>query len=81
MASITIRDIPDELFEQLREIAKEDRRSLNAEVIEVIENAVQQRALKTQRLRALAEIARIRTSQPPSSEEETLTILREGRRQ
>lgn len=80
MASITIRDIPDDLFERFKDISREDRRSINAEVIEIIDQAVRQRDLRAQRLRALEELAKIRESQPPSSEDDTLKILREGRR-
>ena len=79
MASITIRDIPDELFERFKEIAKEDRRSVNAEVIEILDQTVQYRNLRAQRLRALDELAMIRASQPPSKEEDTLAMLREDR--
>ena len=46
MPSITIRDIPDELFERVKELAKEDRRSINAEVIDVLDKAVQHRNLR-----------------------------------
>lgn len=79
MASITIRDIPDELLSRVKQMAMEDRRSINAEVIEVLDKAVQQHHLKAQRLGALEEIARIRKSQPLSHEGDTLAILREGR--
>ncbi|HOS42297.1 MAG TPA: Arc family DNA-binding protein [Armatimonadota bacterium] len=80
MASITIRDIPDELFERFKELAREQRRSINAEVIAVMEQAVRHLDLREQRLRALEEIARIRESQQPTKEADTLKILREGRR-
>jgi len=79
MASFTIRNIPDNLYLQLQEMAREDRRSINAEVIDMLEKAVQMRDLKKQRLSALEEIDRIRASQPDSSEQDTLEILREGR--
>ena len=79
MASITIRDIPDDLLERFKEIAKEDQRSINAEVIEILDQTVQHRNLKAQRLRALEDLARIRASQPPSKEEATLAMLREDR--
>lgn len=37
MANLTIRDIPDDVLEKLRIIAKTDRRSLNGEMLHVIE--------------------------------------------
>ena len=40
MASVTIKNIPDELYEQLKLIAKANRRSINQEVIFMIEQAM-----------------------------------------
>lgn len=39
MATLTIRNIPDDLYEKLKETAKTNRRSLNSEVIYIIERA------------------------------------------
>lgn len=80
MASITIRDIPDDLFDRFKNLAREERRSINAEVIAVMEQAVRHLDLREQRLRALDEIAKIRESQQSTTEADTLKILREGRR-
>ena len=41
MATVTIKNIPDELYEQLKIIAKANRRSINQEVIFIIEQAMQ----------------------------------------
>jgi len=79
MASLTIRDIPEDLFERFKEVAKEERRSLNAEAIEALDRLVQHRSLRMQRKRALEELDRIRESQPPTTEAETLKMLREDR--
>ncbi len=40
MASITIKDIPPELHQQLKERAERHRRSLNAEVIACLESVL-----------------------------------------
>ena len=40
MATVTIKNIPDELYEQLKIIAKANRRSINQEVIFIIEQAM-----------------------------------------
>ena len=40
MPTITIRDVPDELLERLKQRAKEDRRSLTQEVIHLVELAL-----------------------------------------
>jgi len=60
MPSLTIRDIPEELLEQLRASAKRERRSLNSEVL--------------RRLEAPNEIWRRRTS--PEEYERRLAKLR-----
>ena len=75
MATITIRDIPDDLFARVKTIARDDQCSVNAEVLAFIAQAVQHRDIRSQRLSALEELARIRTSQPPSNEADTLEIL------
>jgi plasmid stability protein len=40
MSSVTIKNIPDELMARLRQQAAEDRRSLNKEVIHLVEAAL-----------------------------------------
>lgn len=37
MANLTVRDIPDDVLEKLRILSKTDRRSLNSEMLHVIE--------------------------------------------
>lgn len=44
MATMTIKNIPDELYEQLKRRAAANRRSINNEVIVLIERAVQYQA-------------------------------------
>lgn len=41
MATVTIKNIPDELYEQLKIMAKANRRSINNEVIVIIEQAIE----------------------------------------
>ncbi len=41
MATMTIKNIPDELYEELKQRAAVNRRSVNSEVIVLIERAVQ----------------------------------------
>jgi plasmid stability protein len=40
MANITIKDVPDELYEKLKELADDHRRSINQEVITCLERYV-----------------------------------------
>jgi hypothetical protein len=44
MASILIKDIPPELHERLRQAALRDHRSLNKEVVALLEEALKPRA-------------------------------------
>ncbi len=43
MPTITIKNIPSDLYERLKQSAAENRRSINSEVIVCIERAVQSR--------------------------------------
>jgi plasmid stability protein len=45
MASITIKNIPDPLLARLRALAEDDDRSLNKEMIHLLEEAVQRRQM------------------------------------
>lgn len=40
MATLQVRNVPDDLFRRLQELAAAERRSLNAEVIVLLESAV-----------------------------------------
>jgi antitoxin FitA len=39
MATLTIRNVPDDLYQRLKELAKRNRRSLNQEVVVQLETA------------------------------------------
>ncbi len=41
MATLTIKNIPDELYRQLKKTAEQHRRSLNSEVIVCLERSLQ----------------------------------------
>ncbi|MFP4385464.1 MAG: FitA-like ribbon-helix-helix domain-containing protein [Spirochaetia bacterium] len=41
MANITIRNIPDEIFEQIKKLASVEKRSLNNELLLIIEKGTQ----------------------------------------
>ncbi len=43
MASITVKNIPSELLEQLRSLAKQERRSLTQQAITLIEDGLRRR--------------------------------------
>ena len=81
MKTYTIRDIPEELFERFKSLAQRERRSINAEIIEVMDRAVQQDALQQQRQDTLRRIAELRHTLPAETREgkDSLTLLREDR--
>jgi plasmid stability protein len=81
MKTYTIRDIPEELFERFKHLAQRERRSINAEIIEVMDRAVEQDALRQQRQETLRQIAELRHALPPDTREgkDSLTLLREDR--
>ena len=43
MASITVRDLPDSLMERIRMLSKRHRRSINSELLLLIEQALEQK--------------------------------------
>jgi len=49
MASLTLKGLPDELLDKLREIADEERRSLTQEAILMLEESVRVRTERKQR--------------------------------
>jgi len=45
MPTITVKNIPDELYERLKQLAKANRRSINSEIIVCIERSVRSQSL------------------------------------
>ena len=43
MATITIKNIPEDIYEKIKMQAKANRRSVNSEIISIFEHAVQKR--------------------------------------
>lgn len=42
MANISLRDVPDELYRQLKEMAERERRSVNQQILVLLERSVRQ---------------------------------------
>ena len=61
MATLTIRNLPDEVRDALRRQAAEHRRSMEAEAREVLQAAVARKPKEAERLRA---VARLRAMKP-----------------
>ena len=46
MITITVKNIPEEIYEKIKVQAKANRRSVNSEIISIFEDAVQRRTPK-----------------------------------
>ena len=75
MANITIKNIPDDLYEELKDVAAANRRSINSEVIHLIEQAVIGRQVDPEAFIARARLLRERTAGYRLTDE----LLREAR--
>ena len=80
MANLTVKNIPDELYERLKSVAQINRRSLNSEIIVCIENAVGSRKIDITETLARARRIRQFTADHPISEEEFNLAKAEGRK-
>ena len=60
MPSLTIRNIPEPLMDDLRRIAKQERRSVNAQAIHCLEDSAQRRRDLKRRARVVEQIQKTR---------------------
>ena len=79
MATVTVKNIPDELYERLRTVAEINRRSINSEIIVCIENAVTSRRINLDEVLENARRLRQLTSSHRISDEEFNQAKAEGR--
>ncbi len=79
MPSLTIKSIPDDLLNRLRDSAEEHRRSLNSEVLHRLERSVGSSSIDPEAF--LTRVRRIqdRTNLPPLTDELLERSRREGR--
>lgn len=80
MATLYVRNFPEELYERLKAVAAERRRSVSAEVVVLVEQALESEQAVSRRLEALERIGerRRRFKMPPGAQD-TLSMLREDR--
>lgn len=79
MATVTVKNIPDELYERLKTVAKINRRSINSEIIVCIENAVTSRRIDPDEVLENARRLRQLTADHRISDEEFNQAKAEGR--
>ena len=79
MATVTVKNIPDELYERLRSVAEINRRSINSEIIMCIENNVISRRIDLEEVLENARQLRRLTARHPISDEEFNQAKAEGR--
>ncbi|MBO6793615.1 MAG: Arc family DNA-binding protein [Balneolaceae bacterium] len=78
MANITIKNIPDEVYEKLKDRAKRNRRSINNEVIHLIESQFRANQVNAEEIRYEAEKFRQKIKRSLTTEEIEAAI-NEGR--
>jgi plasmid stability protein len=78
MADVTIKDLPSELHERLKENAKRHRRSLNAEVITLLEGAVEPRRINVDEILTAARAVRSEVKRE-LSDHDIARMKRQGR--
>lgn len=79
MASLTIKGIPDDLLEELRRSAERHRRSLNSEVLRLLEQSVGPSVVDPESF--LTRLSRLqdRTTVPPLTDDFLEEAIGEGR--
>ena len=79
MTTFTVKNIPTELYNRLKQSAELNRRSINSEIIVCIEKAVSSRRMDTEDLLARARVLREKTKGYRVTEDEISQAKNEGR--
>ena len=79
MATVTVKNIPNELYERLKSVAEINRRSINSEIIMCIENTVISGRINVDEVLENARQLRRLTAVHPISDEEFNQAKAEGR--
>jgi plasmid stability protein len=78
MPTLHVRSVPEELYQRLHALAREQNRSLSAQVVTLLEQAVHEAELRQERAAALQSIRRRRFA-PPAQLADSTALLREDR--
>ncbi len=79
MPTITVKNIPPELYERLKQAAAANHRSLNSEIIVCIEQVVGSNRVEPEEILARARKLREKTANYPITDEEFLQAKSAGR--
>ena len=80
MATLHVRNVPDELYNRIQELAEQHRRSLSAQILMMLDRALEEESVRQNQAELLASIRARRIANPlPDGAPDTLTMLREDR--
>ena len=79
MPTITVKNIPPELYERLKQSAKANRRSINSEIIVCIERAMSTQQALPEEIVAHARRLREKTARYSIGDDEFTRLKSEGR--
>lgn len=78
MATLHVQGVPDELYERVRNLAASKQRTLNAEIIQLLEQALASEELRAEQSALLESIRRRRYA--PPEDMNSVALLSEDRR-
>jgi plasmid stability protein len=80
MPTLHVRNVPEDLYAQLQKIAQTQNRSLSAQVISLLQTAIQSGEVKEAQAHLLAEVRRRRFTYPADAAiSDSVTLLQEDR--
>ena len=79
MPAITVKNIPDDLYERLKRTAKANRRSINSEIILCLERQLRSRTINPESALARARQLRQKTADYIISDREFSDVKADGR--
>jgi len=80
MPTLTLKNIPDDLYQELKEAAKAHHRSMNSEILSCVERTIGTRKLDVSEHLATARRLRSKTEEYPVTNDELTAAKNEGRR-
>jgi antitoxin FitA len=79
MSTLHVRSVPDEIYKRIQQLAKTHKRSLSAQVIDILSVALEEEELRSRQRAALISIRRRRFN-PPVESPTSLELLHEDRK-